>query len=55
MTHGAGPKKWDVDGLEYIDYVSATDLVRRTEWRQLLTDASKRKIDILLVWRCGVR
>ncbi len=22
MTHGAGPKKWDVDGHEYIDYVS---------------------------------
>ncbi len=22
MTHGAGPKKWDVDGNEYIDYVS---------------------------------
>ena len=22
MTHGAGPLKWDVDGNEYIDYVS---------------------------------
>jgi glutamate-1-semialdehyde 2,1-aminomutase len=22
MTHGAGPRKWDVDGNEYIDYVS---------------------------------
>ncbi|PKB81319.1 MAG: hypothetical protein BZY88_06895 [SAR202 cluster bacterium Io17-Chloro-G9] len=22
MTYGAGPKKWDVDGHEYIDYVS---------------------------------
>ncbi len=22
MTHGIGPRKWDVDGLEYIDYVS---------------------------------
>jgi len=22
MTHGTGPKKWDVDGHEYIDYVS---------------------------------
>ena len=22
MTHGTGPKKWDVDGHEYVDYVS---------------------------------
>ena len=22
MTHGEGPRKWDVDGNEYIDYVS---------------------------------
>ena len=22
LTHGAGPRKWDVDGNEYIDYVS---------------------------------
>ena len=22
MTHGSGPRKWDVDGNEYIDYVS---------------------------------
>ena len=22
MTHGEGPKKWDVDGNEYVDYVS---------------------------------
>ena len=22
MTHGAGPRKWDVDGNEYVDYVS---------------------------------
>ena len=22
MTHGSGPRKWDVDGEEYIDYVS---------------------------------
>ncbi|MCE2463037.1 MAG: aminotransferase class III-fold pyridoxal phosphate-dependent enzyme [Dehalococcoidia bacterium] len=22
MTHGSGPLKWDVDGNEYVDYVS---------------------------------
>ena len=36
---------------EYIDTVSAADLARRTAWRQLLEDGSKRKFDLLLVWR----
>lgn len=36
---------------EYTDQVSATDLAHRTGWRELLADASKRKFDLLLVWR----
>ncbi len=41
---------WESYG-QYVDVVSAADLVHRTEWRQLLDDASKRKFDIVLVWR----
>ncbi len=36
---------------EYVDHAPATDLGHRTSWRQLLDDASKRKFDLLLVWR----
>ena len=36
---------------EYTDQVSATDLVHRIGWKVLLSDASKRKFDLLLVWR----
>ena len=36
---------------EYVDVAPATDLARRTAWRRLLDDASKRKIDLLIVWR----
>jgi DNA invertase Pin-like site-specific DNA recombinase len=36
---------------EYVDQAPATDLVRRTAWRELLADASKRKFDLVLVWR----
>jgi DNA invertase Pin-like site-specific DNA recombinase len=36
---------------EYEDQAPATDLVRRTQWRELLEDASKRRFDLLLVWR----
>jgi len=36
---------------EYIDHASATDLYHRTAWKELLEDASRRKFDILLVWR----
>lgn len=41
---------WEVNG-EYVDYARATDLASRTAWRQLLEDASKRRFDLLLVWR----
>jgi len=36
---------------EYIDHAPATDLYHRTAWKELLEDASRRKFDILLVWR----
>ncbi len=36
---------------EYSDCVSATDMVHRTGWRELLVDASKKKFDLLLVWK----
>ncbi len=35
----------------YIDLVSATDLAHRYEWRELLEDASKRRFDLVLLWR----
>ena len=36
---------------EWIDYVPATDLAHRTAWRELLDFASKRRFDLVLVWR----
>ena len=36
---------------QYVDYAPATDLLRRTEWRKLLDDASRRRFDLVLVWR----
>jgi len=36
---------------EYVDMASALDLRGRTAWRELLKDASRRKFDVLLVFR----
>ena len=41
---------WDLY-REYVDHAPATDLAHRMEWRQLLDDASKRRFDVMLVWR----
>jgi DNA invertase Pin-like site-specific DNA recombinase len=41
---------WDLY-QEYVDIASATDLAHRHRWRQMLDDASKRRFDLLLVWR----
>ena len=41
---------WDTH-REYVDYASAVDLVKRTAWKDLLDDASKRRFDLLIVWR----
>jgi putative DNA-invertase from lambdoid prophage Rac len=43
-------QNWEIY-REYTDQVPATDLAHRTAWRDLLADASKRKLDLLLVWR----
>ena len=36
---------------EYVDQVPATDIVHRYQWRDLLEQASKKRFDLLLVWR----
>ncbi len=36
---------------EYTDEASATDLRGRVQWRRLLDDCAKRKVDLVLVWR----
>ena len=36
---------------EYVDETSALDLNGRKAWRELLDDASKRRFDLLLVWK----
>jgi DNA invertase Pin-like site-specific DNA recombinase len=41
---------WEVY-REYADLAPANDLLHRVQWRQLLDDASKRRFDLLLVWR----
>jgi DNA invertase Pin-like site-specific DNA recombinase len=45
-----GQPGWAVAG-EYVDHASATDLKGRVEWRRLLSDASKHRMDLVLVWR----
>ncbi|MHB1940781.1 MAG: recombinase family protein [Candidatus Dormibacteria bacterium] len=36
---------------EYVDEVSAADLVRRTAWHRLLEDARRRRVDRVMVWK----
>jgi putative DNA-invertase from lambdoid prophage Rac len=36
---------------EYVDYVPATDLTHRVGWRELLDEASRKRFDLILVWR----
>jgi putative DNA-invertase from lambdoid prophage Rac len=36
---------------EYVDHAPATDITHRTAWKALLEDASRKRFDILLVWR----
>jgi DNA invertase Pin-like site-specific DNA recombinase len=40
---------WEVH-REYVDQAPANDLAHRTQWRQLLDDAAKRKFSIVLVF-----
>jgi len=46
----AAAQGWTVTG-EFVDTASATDLKGRTEWRRLLDQASKRKLDLVVVFR----
>jgi DNA invertase Pin-like site-specific DNA recombinase len=41
---------WTVVG-EFVDRAPATDLRARVEWRALLDQAAKRRVDLVLVWR----
>jgi len=43
-------QEWQIYA-EFVDYVPATDITHRIQWRELLDDASKRCFDLLLVWR----
>jgi putative DNA-invertase from lambdoid prophage Rac len=43
-------QNWNLAG-DYVDKASATDLRARVAWKRLLDDASKRKVDLVLVWR----
>jgi len=43
-------QRWTVAG-EFVDRAPATDLRARTAWRDLLDQAARRRIDLLLVWR----
>jgi len=36
---------------EFTDHASATDLRGRTEWRDLLDQTAKRRVDVILVWK----
>jgi len=36
---------------EFVDHASATDLHGRTQWRAALDSASRRKINLILVWK----
>ncbi len=44
MTHGEGPRKWDVDGNEYIDYVSGHGALLLGHSHPAIADAVTRQI-----------
>jgi DNA invertase Pin-like site-specific DNA recombinase len=41
---------WTIAG-EFVDRAPATDLRARTAWRELLDQAARRHVDLVLVWR----
>ena len=41
--------------IEYVDTAAAGDLAHRTAWAQLLTDAGRRHVDRVLVWKLDLR
>ncbi len=36
---------------EFVDHAPATDLRARTAWRDMLNQAARRRVDLVLVWR----
>ncbi len=44
MTHGQGPRKWDVDGNEYVDYVSGHGALLLGHSHPAIADAVARQI-----------
>ena len=44
MTHGTGPRKWDVDGNEYIDYVSGHGALLLGHSHPAIADAVSKQI-----------
>ncbi len=46
----AAARGWSVVD-EYVDHASASDFVRRTEWRRLQEDARRRRVDLVAVWK----
>src|SRR5205809_2844223 len=46
----AAAQEWTVAG-EFTDRAPATDLRARTAWRELLEQAARRRVDLVLVWR----
>lgn len=37
--------------VEYVDYASAADFIKRKQWAQLMKDAAQRKFQLVLVWK----
>jgi glutamate-1-semialdehyde 2,1-aminomutase len=44
MTHGSGPRKWDVDGNEYVDYVSGHGALLLGHSHPAIAEAVSRQI-----------
>ena len=51
MTHGEGPRKWDVDGNEYIDYVSGHGALLLGHSHPAIAEAVSRQITRGTTWR----
>jgi DNA invertase Pin-like site-specific DNA recombinase len=49
MREYATARGWDA--VEYVDQASASDFGRRTDWRRLLDDARRRRVDLVAVWK----
>jgi DNA invertase Pin-like site-specific DNA recombinase len=45
----AAARGWQV--TEYVDHASAADMAGRTGWAQLVEDARRRRIDLVVVWK----